>query len=314
MSLRGSDGFGGTDVADRWHVFNEKLAQQGATMESLRSVERRLSAEHPSDSQAIAVLAAQDGMSLVDYDLELPGRETASVSPLPSAGLLLEWQQRKIPTLLVWQGSRQTAIETYAIEGLKRHYSFSHSPAETIKVIGKLATAVGAQLVMLAGQVSHLKEMSDGLIHGLPLTCRLVTEPDVATRDQLTQAMVRVLGVGSAGVTLRHLREQRFLATHGAAVEGIGATIQALRGGDAEVLLIHECPRDLRTVWIGDLPRQLSETRTQTCTREVALVDGLLRASILSGTSVRMIPATGPSGPMDDVAAVTLGGGLPDFY
>lgn len=294
------------DFLERWQPLRRRLKDQGSSDNAIQVIERHLSADGPARAQGIAVLASQDGASVTDYDLLPPVTEMAALDPLPFAGQLLEWQQRRVPALVVHVDDQRAQVSSFAVDQLGRQYSIVDDPSATTTKLAKLATAVGVELVIIAGDNEVAQGVAEALPLRVPLACRVVREPDAESPDDLAAATMRQVCVSAGATTLRHLREQRFLATHGSAVEGVGATADALNRGVVELLLVHNSPNDTRTLWTGSLPRQIHTSPDGPGCSENRLVDALIKSAVQQSVPIRMIPATGPAGPADEVAALLM--------
>ena len=292
-------------LLERWRPLRADLEAQGAGPRLLSSIEWRLSQPRPARTRALMVMGAQDGTCVVDYDVYRPPADRATFAPLPEAGPLLEWQQRKIATLVVVLDDQQSHIAGYAIAELSRRYPVPSDPIALARAIARLQEAVDARLVVVVGPEPTAAELAARLATSLPPQCRVVADQPAPTIDDLAMQTLNQVGICEAGITLGFLREQRFLAAHGEAVDGTERTIACLAEGRAGALLIHHRPSDRRTAWIGTRATDLSLRPTDDTPTRVRLTDALIRSAVLQGVAVRIVPALGPSGPEDDVAAVT---------
>jgi CO/xanthine dehydrogenase FAD-binding subunit len=294
-------------MVHRWHRHRQALLDDGATNPMIEAADRIIHRRWPGSAAGICVLVAADGAAVADHDHLPPLREGARLGPLPSVGQLLEWHQRRIPTLVVAASNTEdVAVANFSTTGANRRYALQHAPGRMLPLLAKLAVGVDTQLIVVSGRGPMAEALTNGLPQRLPVDIRVVAEPDATSAQELVAATLRQIGIAAAGTTLSYLREQRFLAAVGAATDGPDATIAALRSGDADILLAHDHAGDTRTVWTGSLPRQLDQTPSDHCPTEVALVDGLLRSAIMQAIDVRMTPSLGPGGPVDDVAAIML--------
>jgi len=132
----------------------------------------------------------------------------------------------------------------------------------------------------------------------------VVIETEATDAEQLAAAVVRHVSDAEARITVAHLRDRRFLATHHCAVDGTDETIDAPVSGEADRILLHDDPTDQRRLWIGAGPQELSIERRRTY-RPARLVDALVWSAVLQGVDVHIIPSTGSTGPADDAAVIT---------
>jgi peptide subunit release factor 1 (eRF1) len=114
---------------------------------------------------------------------------------------------------------------------------------------------------------------------------------------QLSAALRRSAAMQNA-VLLERIHTH--LGPDGLAVEGSRDTINALAAGRVATLVVSDDPNDARTAWFGHEPTELFASqaearRSRTLFSEGALVDVAVRAALLTGARVRMIP-TGAAG------------------
>ncbi len=295
-------------LEDRWCQQKLELRAIGATPAMLDSADRLFEQERPPMTEGMCILVAADGFGLVEYDHLQPLHQGVQVSPLPSVSQLLEWRQRRVPTLLISAaGDDRVAVVNFSSSGENHQYVLTDRPGRMLVLMSKLAIGVDAQLVIVAGRGRMADALASGLPQRLPVEVRVVTEPEADSVEQLASATLRHIGVHSAGLTLRYLREHRFLATVGGAVEGPAATLSSLTTGAADAILVHDERGDRRTVWAGKLPRQLSLDKSDIHHTEIRLIDGVLRSAILQSLDIRVTPSLGPVGPVDHIAAITFG-------
>lgn len=302
------------DTFRRWEVLRQDLEVQGAPRPALDAIEARLGLPAPDDAAAIAVIAAADGATVVDHGLEPPRLDVGVVDTLPYAAPMLEWHQRRVPHLVVTLHEDGADVAVFGLDHYQRLETIDSgdhpmSDEELVVAVADLATAITTELVVVAGHPDDTTNIADRLRRQVQLSCRVVTEPLTLDTDDLADATVRHVSDVAARTTVRYLRERRFLATHGAAVDGVARTLDALATGTADLLLIHDDPRDQRRCWIGTEPRQLSLTDDSVHRYEARLVDAAIRSAVLQDIPVHIIPATGPGGPEDDTAALILGDG-----
>ncbi|MGB5760030.1 MAG: hypothetical protein WBM50_24160, partial [Acidimicrobiales bacterium] len=225
------------------------------------------------------------------------------VDTLPYAAPLLEWQQRRVAHLVVTVDQTGGDIATFGADHFVRVDDYRVPPDTMVELIVATAAAVVARLVIVVGDPSLTGMLSDALATRLPVGCHVAIEPMATDADELADIVVRHVSDLVARATVDRLREQRFMATHDAAVDGTEDTVLALAGGTAESLMVHDDPDDRRRLWIGSEPNRLSLDETPGY-RQARLVDALIRSAVLQAIPVWIIPRTGPTGPADDAAAL----------
>lgn len=295
---------GEADTERRWGRLRKDLEAQCAPPEALAAIEARLALPAPPDTSAVAVLAAADGTTVVEHGQDAPRADLAVVDELPYAAPLLEWHQRRIPHLVVTIDDDGADIATFGPDHYTRIDSVDGQAADIAGPTLSLIDAVGAELVVVAGPRFATRRLAEDLAGAVSVSCRVVAEPDPESVDDLADAAVRHVADVAARATVGLLRELRYLASHHSAVDGTADTVAALREGRADVLLIHDDPVDQRRIWIGPEPTDLSLESRPGWADHGRLVDAAIRAAVVQGIAVHIIPSTGPQGPDDNTAAL----------
>ncbi len=293
------------NTAGRWSVLRSDLESHGAGPETLAAIDARLALPAPDDAAAVAVLAAADATTVVDYGQEPPSVDTATIDTLPYAAPLLEWHQRRVPHLVVTIDDSGADIATFGPDGYTRLDSIDGALHDLATPIATVAEATHARLILVAGVPFATRRLADELAKVVSIGCRVVAEPGPSSVDDLADAAVRHVSDTTARTTVGFLRELRFLASHSAAVDGTADTIAALREQRADVLLIHDNPADQRRIWIGQEPRQLSLESRSGYDQHARLVDAAIRAAVMSDSTIHIIPTTGATGPEDNTAVLS---------
>lgn len=289
-------------VSVRWSELRVDLESQNAPTKALNAIEARLLLPIPDDTAAIAVLAAADGTTIVDHGLEPPRHDLAVVDALPYAAPLLEWEQRRIPHLVVAIDDHGFDIVLFAADGRDIIESHPFAPSDAVVPVADAAARITAELVIVSGPVDVAQPLTDRLTTHLPTSCRVVAVHDDHHPIDLADEVVRLVSDAAARRTVHRLREHRFLEAHDEAVDGVYPTVDALAVGQAERILVHDDPSDQRRVWVGDEPNELAVDHRSTY-QQARLVDALIWSAIGQGVPIHITPRTGPTGPDDDTAA-----------
>jgi hypothetical protein len=289
--------------AARWFDLRSRLVADGAPERALEALDARITLPIPAETAGVGIIAAADGHTVVDHAMEPPRHDLAVLDTLPYAAPLLEWDQRRVPHLVViTDGSGIDAVE-FLSDGRAEMTSLEGEDADLVEVIRTHVKKAGTRLVVVGGDRVHAQTLADALVPRVGPKCNVVAEFDETT-DGLAAATVRYVSDTAATETVGFLREFRFLAEHRAAVDGMEATIEALRSREPGTLLIHDDPADERRVWLGADPTELSATPVEGWTGTGRFVDAAIRAAIASDTPVHVIPSTGSNRPDDDVALI----------
>lgn len=191
--------------------------------------------------------------------------------------------------------------------------------------VADLAGRVKARLVLVTGDVRAVGLLEDAVPDALRPDMR-VLEHGVGT-DALADESVRLLADLVARDTVAALRALRAglgsppegpagtPAGGHRAVEGPEPTLGALRRGQVATLLVHDDPADRRRAWWGPEavhaalgPDELASLGVAR-PAEARLVDVALRAALMTGAGVRVVPsAGGPAGGLGAILRWSLEG------
>ena len=294
-----------SDYEYRWRRLRLELAEQGAPFRSLAAIDSRLAFPLPKEMAGLGVIAASDGHTIVDHALEPPRVDFASVDTLPYAAPLLEWDQRRIPHLVVTIDETGADIVTFgsASRSTIASTTMIGSSQQLADEIRSRAMAIDARLVVIAGDDDARSPLARSLGRQVDPTTRIVID-ESADVDELADATVRHVIDTAARTTVDYLREFRFLASHDAASHGTADTISAIADGRVDVLLVTDDPADQRRCWIGDDPSALSMERRPGLHSQARIVDAAIRSAIAQGVRVHIISSTGPRGRSGNIAGL----------
>lgn len=299
------------DLQSRWSELRRTLEDQGAPLLALSTIGARLTQPTPEDAAGIGLIAAADGTIVVHHGMEPPRHDVGVVDSLPYAAPLLEWDQRRIAHLVVTVDGDGGDIAVFGSDSLTRVDTHQVVPPALVQPVAATAAATGAELIVLSGELELVAPLADRLALVLPANTRITVESLCSDADELAAATVRHVSDLAVREIVHELRDHRFLKTHGGAVDGVPAVIEALRTGRASRLLIHDDPNDRRRVWIGPEASNISDQQRGQ-NKHARLVDALLRAAVLQHLPITIIPSTeDTTGPRDDVAAVLSLSDLP---
>ncbi len=184
--------------------------------------------------------------------------------------------------------------------------------------VAALAAEVRARLILATGDVRALALLEEHLPEGARPDLRILSHG--VGSDALADEVVRLLCDVSARDTVSVLRAWRAglgKPVQGAegtpaggrrAVEGAEDTMAALRAAQVATLLVHDDPDDERRAWWGPDPVHVALGRGEledlgaASLQPARLVDVALRAALLTGAGVRVVPQAG--GPRDGLGAL----------
>jgi hypothetical protein len=322
----------------RWKQVRDALAEAGADAETLAAVDALVPDAH-HEGQTLAVVA-QAGQALhVAHAPEPPTRDVGRWAPLPSVGPLLEWRQMSPPHVVVladrqgadlfgvrWDrpdvhgeaGGGEDPLRKVQAGGWsqrrfqQRAENVWEQNAEAVAIeVACLVQRLDARLVVVAGDVRAVSLLREALPREV---AELVTEVDGSRSvdgsiDAVAEDAVRAVATVVARDTVSLLEKFREEKGQGdRAADGPARTVEALRGAQVEVLLVHDAPDDERQAWFGPDPTMIGLTADEvealgaTWVQSARLVDVLLRAALGTGAGVRIVPSAG--GPRDGVGAI----------
>ncbi len=304
LTVKGNVDEWGATVADRSARACDALAVQGAPAEVVGRVSDALTGQHPHWAESVTVVASADGEMLVEHDYRPPMRSLATWAGVPVVDQLLEWHQRRTPTLIVELKGDRADVCSYAVPGFDRGLAIRHQPADMAMVLAHLAERANAQLVIISGLEMEVSPLLSAVKEQMAGACRVVGERQPANRGELAKIAMRHVGFHSAEDTLRCLREQRFLTSVRMGVEGTPETVVALQSGLAKSLIVSDSAWSEQKLWVGRRSDQISLVDGPSTPLEVRLPDGLIRSALLQGIDIEIRWAFGAIRPRDGLAAL----------
>lgn len=298
----------GDSLASRWAAFRRELAHD-VVPAALEAVDSHVATAEHSDGGAIGIVAATSGATVVGRGLVPVGVDRCDVAEVPDVGTLIEWEQQRIPHLVV---EMDDAGATITRDGLSPHAHSGPSltligtPAQLARDLAARVDAADAQLVVITGHQDQADELASALADLVHPLCRVIADPDVLLDGPGPPGARYVLDT-SREIAGSYLREFRMLRTHDAAVEGIGATIDALRCESPDVLLMaNPGAVDEPSVWVGEDPVDVSVLRRERHQARVPFTRAAIRAAIAQDIRILALPAAPGEVLVDDVGAISI--------
>jgi hypothetical protein len=332
------------EAVPRWRAVGAQLAQQGAGPELVDVVRDHVLAAAPGPGM-LAVFAARHQVLLAVAMPGWTGGDMARFDVLPDLLPLLEWLQSRPAyltavvdrtgadiTLYPGGAGRPTRwsvfgsddeIERNAPGGWaqaryqrRAEDSWEHN---AVRVVDELVPALrrhAVRLLVLAGDPRALQYLEKHLPAGVAkrVVVRHVSggrHPDgsEAVRAEQVEVDLRLAVAERTAELLTQFDEER--GPGGRAVEGVSPTLQALAEGRVRVLLLApDAGRAGRTAWFGPDGAQVAadrETleRVGASTQQARLADIAVRATLLTGAHIRILPVTGlPGTPREGIGAL----------
>jgi Bacterial archaeo-eukaryotic release factor family 2 len=320
----------------------ENLLRQGASKQATAAIAARIAAAPPTPA-ILAAFAATDGTVLYEQvlaDAELPD-EAGCQSPAPVTGLLA-WEQNHPPYLLVVTdrtGADITATagagqpeQTWTVAGpddeIERKQgpggwsqpsyqhrvedSWRHNAARVAEEVAPRAAAVGAQVLVLSGDVRAVQLLSERLPNDPGRLVHRITGSRAADGSQVTRPrrVEQALREAAEAQTTRLLEAlHENLRPGGLAVEDVKDTLDALACGRVATLLVRPFSADSRVAWFGAGPTDVYPDHDAAAlsgapVRSGRLIDVAVRSALLSGARVRVIAQGTPVEPVGGIGAL----------
>ena len=331
-------------LESRWRSVREVLAADGADDATLDALEKAVRRDTGSQAPAQVLFASGGAVRYSRHLSEALTRELAVVEPLPYVTPLLSWAQLRVPHVVVLADrtgadisaftDRADAIFTDEVKGSndeirrvspggwsqmryqhRAEDSWERNMAEAADQASRIADAIGAELVLVNGDIRAVQLFRDHAPKHLARRVEVVESGGGRAKDgseELVSAEVaeHVLAAAVAKTTafLQKFEEER--GQNDRASDGVEATVEALTRAQVETLLLHDNADDERKLWFGPDPT-LVATERQTLIdlgveepQQGRLSDVLVRAAVGTGADVRIVLGTGAAAPTDGVGAV----------
>lgn len=325
----------------RWRRLAGALEEQGAPDAAVDILAARFAAAQEAPA-VLALFAAADGTLVHEgqlHGVDMPDRAGfgAPAVVLP----LLAWAQNRPPYVLVVSdraGADLTAsaggegpVRTWSVAGpdneIERNApggwsqpryqqraedSWVNNAARIAEEVTAAVVAVGAQVMLLSGDVRAVQLLTDQLPTetGL-LVCQISggRSPDGSQsgRANLVEHALRDAAAAQTRQILDQFREH--LDPGGLSVEGSADTVTALAEGRVATLLVSDSPDETRYAWFGSDATDIfvdheSALSAQLPIRSGPLIDVAVRSALLSSGRVRVVPAGTAGEPIGGIGAI----------
>ena len=207
-----------------------------------------------------------------------------------------------------WEGLTQGRYQRRAED------SWAHNAGAAAEAVASALQRTEAHVLVVAGDVRAVQLLMERLptwVHK-DVTVKRVSGSRAADGSQRTRPEVVASVVREACKEQTAVLWQRFLEERtpkGLAVEGVHATLAALALGRVATLLVSaDADASGEQAWMGPAPTEVQPTDQPeppwAGARRGALVDVAVRAAILTGAQVRVIPAGSGFGPEQGVGGI----------
>jgi hypothetical protein len=322
-----------TELDLRVRGIAEKLTEQGApepVVEAVRS--RLLEGNEGGEAGTLkgrAVVVAADGSVVLDQALvDAPLREVAEWSARPDLTPVLRQLPGRVPRIVVltdrtgaditFIGAPGTVEEeehpegdTFQIRKVRgggwAHHRYQHNAEnkwvhnadEVAQRIASMVRRLGPRFVLVAGDVRARQILTDrasDLWSGLVVSMDEGGRAAGADREPVDLRERELVAEHEARECAEVLEQIQAARAHGLSVTGTRATVEALRKGQVETLVLTDEPGD-ETLLVGDSPLELGVDQQDMDALgvhgEIVPADrALLAAAVASSAAVVMVPSS----------------------
>lgn len=331
-----------------WRTLADRLAIAGASPRTLHDLEGRVMAA-PTGTGTLALFTDATGKlayRMIMRDRGHTGPELAEYAAPARLRPLLAWQHRSMAYVFVavdrvgaditstigrgaapivqtvtgpddeiernapggWEGLAQGRYQHRAED------SWAHNMAHVAKVVRATADFCSAEMVIISGDVRAVQLLRPHLsgLHKWTLAEVPGARSGAGVQAMRDQRITEMLAEADASRLdwLLH-RFEDGLAPGGPSVEGVGATLAALRADRVEVLLVSDSAEPTRQAWFGRRGEQIYADAPTTGghafnepRRRGPLLDVAVRSALLIGARVRVVSRDEPRLPAEGIGAL----------
>lgn len=310
-------------IGIRWKDARERLEAAGANPASLDAVAEVIS-DRDEVAPGRAVFARNGHVAFTGALTGPPRREIARLAMLPHLMPLMAQHRPPIPHVRVsatrvggeivaiggtgegwrdWVAGRQWPVHKTQVGGWsqdrnQRHVeeTWSENAKAVAEEVATAAAQVGAQHVIVAGDVRARTLLVDNLATPLRDSATIVEQEIAADSQAMAEAADRALADWADRDVRARFEDWGSRLAHGRAVEGLDATMAALRDGQVFDLFIADNPSSTASAWIGPAGTDLAGSREELADRMVPepAVDradaAILRAIVSTDAELHFLP------------------------
>ncbi|MFI0357655.1 Vms1/Ankzf1 family peptidyl-tRNA hydrolase [Actinomadura sp. 9N407] len=311
----------------KWRALREELKDQQAPAATLSAIERTVAEEmERRRSEGLVIFAADGEVVCVERLDHAPCASLARVAPLPHVLPYLCERGERFPHLVAVVDRKGGEIDCFDPDGTHRHIDVPGDedyPIRKVKAgdwnqsrfqrsaenvwksnakkvgreVDKAARSFGAEAVVIAGdaraRTAVLEEVSEGVLE-------YTVESEA--NGGLDGELARILDLKSTERILTVAeRFERELANGERAVAGLPATVEAVRRGQIQTLLLDDDPDSPARLWIGPDPNHVAVTPEELHqlgvedVREERADAALIRAVAAMDGQLVILPSDGPN-------------------
>jgi len=305
-------------VERRWQALRQQLEGAGAPAAALEAVDALVPDAHLA-ADGLVVLADHTGALVTERLDEPPTADRVTAGAVPDLVPVLAARQHRVPHIVVLadrggadvfgvtRGGRLTTLtagdgepERKVAGGGWSHRRFqqraeddwAHQAREVVQELVRLARDLQPRVIVLGGDVRAVQLIRDDLPGELVERTHVIDpgradDGSEAARREQVRRLVQTAVAEDTVAALEVFREEH--GQEDRAVAGPQPTIDALAQSAVGLLLVHDTDLPAR---VGDDPLSIELDGSDGA--PVRLVDALVRAALVTGAGVRVVPAAGP--------------------
>ncbi len=279
----------------RWRAARQRLAEAGAGPASLDAAAAVMAG--PGEARGYAVFVRDGAVAFTGTLDAPPRREIARFAPLPHVMPLLAQHRPPIPHVRVsatraggeivaiggsgrewrdWVAGQQWPLHKTSVGGWSQD-RYQRSVEETwdenakalAAEVAAAASRAGAGHVIVSGDVRARTLLLGHLPTLLRESATVLDEEVDADSPAMTEAADRALSEWADRRSRDRFDDWRARQAHGLAVEGLAATMAALRDGQVSDLFLADDPTSTASVWIGPGGSDLASSSEELLARDV---------------------------------------------
>ena len=258
------------------------------------------------DAAGVCAFTRADGGSFYAPMMDPPRLDVAGTAPIPRLLPLIETMHRAVDHLVViLERQGDLAFSHFPERVEPTAWTLSVGSQDPAAIASAIASAVNddVEVVVVSVPENLAAAVVDRLDSALPPRVKVQA---VDPGEDIAEATVVAVADYTAVDLVQAIRTFRFMESHHAVVEGLDQTARALADNRVARLFLSAAAEEL-TLSVGSGGREIvadpSATFASGPAMAVSASDGLIRAAILQGVSVQVIPEHLYDGPADGVGA-----------
>ncbi len=311
------------DIELRWRALRKQAEDKGAVQSALVALDAQIDGSHKRGQGLVAIANTEE--VLLTRNLSRGVRDQIAFGALPHLAPLIEWRQGHPSYVLVLADRVGADIyvahayrrgETVSVDGESgpdiRSSSAEESPghdqqraenlwesnaAEVAGEVADIVRAQGTELIAVAGDVRAVGFLREHLPEKMRASVLEVEGARANTYEDVQKDLEQTLAAFEARTTEAVLDLFRSGGGQDLAVQGLEATLDALRKAQVDTLLIAPRGEDDRVAWFAVTePSQAATDRRLLADlgveslAEGPLQDVLVRSAYATGARVRVVP------------------------